>query len=214
MPTNSGPQNFIEATDIFGRFVRTTNFLLDNWWVWIVVGIAAWLLLRLRANHAILGHMDERCEASLADIDALLAERHALIGNLVETVKGFAVQEQKILKEVTDARARAMESVGQARLTAETQIGQSLTSLFALSETYPDISSSSHFRELRLEMTRIEDRITAARRFYNLAVEELNATRRAFPGNLIALVSRIGQHEKFTLGEGQRAIAEPVKITF
>jgi len=158
--------------------------------------------------------MDERCEASLADIDALLAERHALIGNLVETVKGFAVQEQKILKEVTDARARAMESVGQARLTAETQIGQSLTSLFALSETYPDISSSSHFRELRLEMTRIEDRITAARRFYNLAVEELNATRRAFPGNLIALVSRIGQHEKFTLGEGQRAIAEPVKITF
>jgi LemA protein len=76
------------------------------------------------------------------------------------------------------------------------------------------VSSSSHFRVLRREMTRIEDRVTAARRFYNLAVEELNTVRRAFPGNLIAVVSTIGTYEKFSLGERQGEFAEPVKIGF
>lgn len=214
MAANLDQQNFVEATDLFGRFVRSTNFMLDNWWVWIAVGIGGWLVLWLRAKHATLGHMDERCDASAADIDALLAERYALIGNLVETVKGFAVQEQSTIRAVVDARSRAMESIGQARLTAETQIGQSLTSLFAASESYPDLLSSSHFRELRDEITRIEDRITAARRFYNISVEELNANRRAFPGNVIALVSKIGPHERLVFDEGRREFLKPVKITF
>ncbi|MFK0205801.1 LemA family protein [Agrobacterium sp. NPDC090283] len=214
MATTSDQQSFLEATDIFGRFVRATNFMLDNWWLWVALAIMASLLLWLRSNHAVLGRLDERCSASAADIDALLAERYALIGNLVETVKGFAVQEHSTIKAIVDARSRAMESIGQARLAAETQIGQSLTGLFAASESYPDLLSSTHFRDLRDEIIRIEDRITAARRFYNISVEELNASRRAFPGNIIALIAKINKHDQLVFDDGKRDFVKPVQINF
>ena len=207
-------QSFAEATDLSARVINATNFLLDYWWLWLLLGAGLWLFLRIRKQHELLGSLDERCEAAFADIDALLAERHALIGNLVETVKGFAGQEHKVLKDVIDARARAMESAGSARMEAETQIGQSLISLFAVTENYPALASSSHFSELRAELTRMEDRITAGRRFYNLSVEELNAVRRAFPGNIVARVATIGRHDKFTLGERRAEFAEPVKVGF
>lgn len=206
--------SFAEATDLSERLINATNFILDHWWLWLLVVVAWWLFVHLRAQHALLGSLDERCEAAFADIDALLAERHALIGNLVETVKGFAVQEHKVLKDVIDARARAMSSAGSAKMEAETQVGQSLISLFAVTENYPDLASSTHFGELRAELTRMEDRITAGRRFYNLSVEELNAVRRAFPGNVVAKVATIGSHDKFTLGERRAEFAEPVKVGF
>jgi len=207
-------QSFAEATDLSGRLINATNFVLDHWWLWLLLGAGLWLFLRIRRQHELLGSLDERCEAAFADIDALLAERHALIGNLVETVKGFAGQEHRVLKDVIDARARAMESAGNARMEAETQIGQSLISLFAVTENYPALASSTHFSELRAELTRMEDRITAGRRFYNLSVEELNAVRRAFPGNLVARATTIGRHDKFTLGERRAEFAEPVKVGF
>lgn len=208
------PQDFAAETDLFGRMVRATNYMLDHWWMWLVLGGAVWLFLKVRHQHELLGKLDERCEAAFGDIDALLAERHALIANLVETVKGFAGQEHKVLKDVIDARARAMASVGQAKLQAETQIGQSINSLFAITENYPELASSSHYSELRAELTRMEDRITASRRFYNLAVEELNAVRRAFPGNIIDKFATFGRHDKFTLGSSREALAEPVQISF
>jgi LemA protein len=207
-------QTFSEATNIFGRSVGTTNFVLDYWWLWLLLALAAWLLLTLRRQHELLGRLDERCEAAFADVDAILTERHGLIPNLVETVKAFATQEHKVLKDVIDARASAMASAGQARLQAETQIGQSLNSLFAISENYPELASAVHFRELRAELTRIEEKITAARRFYNLSVEEMNAVRRAFPGNLIAGFTKLGQHEKYSLGERRAEFSEPVKVSF
>lgn len=207
-------QTFAEATDLTGRSIRATNFLLDNWWLWLLLAVAVWLFLRLRKQHELLSQLDERCEATFADIDALLTERNALIGNLVETVKGFAGQEHKVLKDVIDARAAAMASVGRAHLQGETQIGQSVNSLFAISENYPELASSAHFQGLRAEMTRMEDRITAARRFYNLSVEELNAVRRSFPGNLIDRFTPFGRHDKFSLGEKREAFAEPIKVSF
>ena len=207
-------QNFVEATDLVGRSIRGTNFVLDHWWLWGLTVVAVLLFLYVRNYHAQLSELDERCEAAFADIDALLAERHSLIGNLVESVKGFSVQEHKVLKDVIDARGRAMSSAGQARNEAETQIGQSLISLFAVTEAYPELRSSVHFQELRAELTRMEDRITAGRRFYNLAVEELYAIRRAFPGNIITKVTDIGTHEKFTLGERRADFSEPVKVSF
>jgi LemA protein len=204
---------FLEAVDLEGRLISATNFILDYWWLWLALALAWHLLSRLRAHHEMLGKMDERCEAAFADVDALLVERRGLIDNLVTTVKGFAVQEHTVLKDVIDARARAMSTMGSARLEAETQIGQSLNSLFAITENYPDLASSTHFRELRSEMTRMEDRITAARRFYNLSVEELNGTRRAFPGNVIALFATFGSHEKFSAGERRAELAEAAKIS-
>jgi LemA protein len=206
--------SFVEAIDFWGRLTRGTNFLLDNWWLWQLIAFALWLFVALRNQHAILGKLDERCEAAFGDIDALLTERNALIGNLVEAVKGFAGQEHKVLKDVIDARAAAMASAGRSSVEADTQIGQSLNSLFAISENYPQLASSQHFSELRSELTRMEDRITAARRFYNLSVEELNGVRRAFPGIMIDKFQPFGRHEKFSLGERRAQFAEPVKIGF
>lgn len=210
----SKTETFAEATDIWGRLVRATNFMLDYWWLWLILGLALWLFLKLRAQHELLGNLDERCGSAFADIDALLAERHALVPNLVETVKGFAGQEHQVLKDVIDARARAISSTGPSRLEAETQIGQSINSLIAFSENYPELASSQHFCELRGELSRIEDRITAARRFYNLAVEEELAVRRAFPGNLLTAFVPSAGHQRFTLGERRDGFVEPVKVSF
>lgn len=208
------PETFAQATDLWSRVVGATNFMLDYWWLWLVLGFLLWLGLKLRAHHQLLGDLDERCASAFADIDAILAERHGLIPNLVETVKGFAGHEHKVLKDVIDARSRAIATSGPSRLEAETQIGQSIMSLMAFTENYPEIASSSHFAELRGELTRIEDRISAARRFYNLAVEEEQAMRRAFPGNLIAAIVPSAGHERFTLGERRESFAEPVKVSF
>ena len=207
-------QTFSQATNLFGRSVDFTNFVLDNWPLWILVLAAAWLFLTMRAKHELLGELDERCEAAFADIDALLAERHALIPNLVETVKAFAGQEHKVLKDVIDARARATSATGGARLDAEAKVGQALANVWDIAESYPELASSQHFRELRAELTRTEEKITASRKFYNLSVEEMYAVKRAFPGNLIALFAKLGSHEKFTLGEARQAFVEPVKVSF
>ena len=207
-------QTFSQATNLFGRSVDFTNFLLDNWPLWILVLAATWLFLTLRAKHELLGELDERCEAAFGDIDALLAERHALIPNLVETVKAFAGQEHKVLKDVIDARARATSTTGGARLDAEAKVGQALANVWDIAESYPALASSQHFRELRAELNRTEERITASRKFYNLSVEEMYTVRRAFPGNLVAAFAKLGSHEKFTLGEARQAFAEPVKVSF
>lgn len=211
--TSANP-GFFETIDLFGRTTRAANFLLDNWWLLPVSVFLYWLFNRLRDEHAMLGKLDERCSAAFADIDSLLSERHALIPNLVETVKGFGHQENKVLVEVMEQRAKAMANVGAARFDAENQIGMCLNSFFQLTENYPDLASSVHFRELRAEMTRVEERITAARRFYNLAVEELYALSRAFPGNLLSGLAKIGTHEKFSLGENRARMAEPVQVSF
>lgn len=214
MSANAKDRSFTEETQLFDRSVDSTNFLLDNWWLWLLVTLAVLIVFYIQSKHKLLGELDERCEAAFADIDAMLAERHALIPNLVETVKAFAGQEHRVLKDVIDARARAMETAGQARLQAETQVGQMVNSLFAITENYPELSSSGHFRELRSEMSRIEEKITATRKFYNLSVEELNGVSRAFPSNVIAKFVRLGSHEKFTLGDQRAALAEPIRVSF
>jgi LemA protein len=212
--TAQSEQSFSRATDLFGRSVDSTNFILDNWALWVLVIVVTLLVLKVRSEHALLSQLDERCEAAFADIDAILAERHALIPNLIETVKAFAAQEHKVLKDVIDARARATSATGGARLDAEAQVGASLANLWDITENYPELGSSGHFRELRSEMTRIEEKIAASRKFYNLAVEEMNGERRAFPGNVIDALSHLGRHDKFSLGERRAELAEPVRASF
>ncbi len=211
---DQGQQSFSEAIGLWDRAVGAANYLLDHWWVWPFLLFVIWLVVKIRNQHAMLGELDERCEAAFADMDALLAERHALIGNLVETVKGFAGQEHKVLKDVIDARARATSTTGGAKVDAEAAVGSSLANLWSITESYPELASSDHFRELRAEMTRMEDRITASRKFYNLSVEELNGVRRSFPYNLVDGMAKTANHEKFSLGEARPVIGEPVKVSF
>ncbi len=214
MANSEQGRTFSDATQLFERSVDSTNFLLDLWWLWLLVIVVVLSLLKLRSQHALLGELDERCGAAFGDIDAILAQRHELIPNLIATTKAFAAQEHRVLNDVIDARARAMASAGNARLEAELQVGQSLNNLWAITENYPELASSLHFRELRAEMVRMEDRINAARKFYNLSVEELNALRRSFPYNLIDGLAKTERHEKFSLGEKRAEYTAPVVATF
>ncbi|WP_162789443.1 LemA family protein [Altererythrobacter sp. ZODW24] len=205
---------FAEDTDLYNRSVESTNFFLDNWYIWFFTAVLVIMLYIIWVVHANIQAMDERVEASYGDLDAILAERHALIPNLVETVKAFASQEHKVLKDVIDARASAMRSAGNEKLKAEGDVGQSLMNLLAITEQYPELASSERFGDLQNELTHVEQRVTAARRFYNLSVEELYAYSRAFPGNVIAKFSRIGEHDKFSLGEQRDELSQPVKVSF
>lgn len=212
MSVSTTGQNFAEATDLSGRLIRATNFALDNWWLWPVIALVLWVAWRARAQHALMAKLDERADAAFGDIDALLSERHSLIGNLVEVVRAFAAQERSVLRDVLDARVDALEAIGNAGIKTETQIATSLQNLFSVSEQYPELASEGHFRSLRQDLIRIEERITAARKFYNLAVEEVNAVRRAFPGNILNRRSPMVPREKFSLGDRRAEFAEPVKI--
>lgn len=195
--------------------VRAANFALDHWWIWLLAAAALWLALKIRSQHALIAQLDERADAAFGDVDALLIERHTLIGNLVEVVRAFATREHQVIRDVLTARVDALEAIskGGAAIQSESQIASVLQNLFTVSENYPALASASHYSELRNDLVRIEDRITAARRFYNLAVEELNSVKRAFPGNFIAMMGHNPPREKFALGERRAEFAEPVKIT-
>ena len=208
-------QTFSQAIDLSGRMVRAANFALDHWWVWLLAAVAIWLMLKIRSQHALIAQLDERADAAFGDVDALLVERHALIGNLVEIVRAFAAREHRVIRDVLDARVDALEAISAkgAAIQSESQIAGVLPNLFTVSENYPALASAAQYATLRSDLIRIEDRITAARRFYNLAVEELNSVRRAFPGNFIAMIGHNPQREKFALGERRAELAEPVKIT-
>ncbi|RAI41244.1 LemA family protein [Rhodoplanes roseus] len=174
----------------------------------VAVVLAWWTFNRLMA-------LDERCNTAFADVDVHLKHRHAVIPGLVETVRGFVGHELTVLTEVTKARAGALRAAGpDMRLEAETQVGQSLNSLLSVVEHYPELQASSHFRDLRNQLIDAENRITASRRFYNLAVDEFNATLRQFPGNLIGGFGRLGRRKHFDLGVERVLIDEPVAFRF
>ncbi|HXO71000.1 MAG TPA: LemA family protein [Bradyrhizobium sp.] len=209
----SPDSTFLQSIDLSGRLIRATNFALDQWWLWLVIAAVLWLALKVRSQHALIAQLDERADAAFGDVDALLIERHTLIGNLVQVVRAFAEKEHAVIRDVLDARVDALEAIGGdgAAIRTETQFANVLQNLFTVSEKYPELASADHYSTLRTDLIRIEDRITAARKFYNLAVEELNAIRRAFPGNLIARLGTNTTREKFTLGERRAEFAEPVK---
>lgn len=205
--------DFGQATDLYGRLVRATNFALDHWWLWVLVGLVAVVALKLRAQHALIASLDERADAAFGDVDALLIERSSLIGNLAEVVRAFAQKEHDVIRDVLDARVDALEAAAGATVQADTQIAGVLQNLFSVGETYPALARGDHYKTLRADMIRLEDRITAARRFYNLAVEELYAVKRAFPGSLISRRDPRPVRQKFSLGERRAEFAEPVKIS-
>jgi LemA protein len=187
---------------------------MDLFWI-IFGGIVVTPTAMVWMSYNRLAALDERCDTAFADVDVQLKHRHSLIPGLVETVRGYAGHELTVLTEVTRARSSALRASGpDTRLEAETQVGQSINSLMNVVERYPDLQASGHFKELRLELTDAENRITAARRFYNLAVDEFNATLRQFPGNVIGAAVRIGRRRPFDLGIERVLIDEPVAIRF
>ena len=156
-----------------------------------------------------------RTKEAWADIDVQLKRRYDLIPNLVETVKGYASHESGVFQNVTEARSKAMQAGGTAdKAQAENQLSGALKSLFAVSEAYPDLKANQNFMELQRELSDTEDKIQAARRFYNTNVQDLNTAIQQFPGNTIAGMFHIQPMNLFELAGTDDAAREPVKVAF
>jgi LemA protein len=157
-----------------------------------------------------------RTDEAWSDITVQLKRRYDLIPNLVNTVSGYAKHEKTVFEEVTKARADALgaQTVGQAA-QADNQFQQALKSLFAVTENYPDLKANQGFQQLQAELVDTEDKIQAARRFYNGAARDLNIKIQSFPTNIFAGVLGFKVREFFDVDANQTAaVKEPVKVDF
>jgi len=184
--------------------------------------IGTYVLLGIIALVAVAGVMmynrfitlENRTEEAWADIDVQLKRRHDLIPNLVDTVKQYMEHEQQTFEQVTEARSQAMQAGSpQEQGQAEDMLSSALKSLFAVAEDYPDLKASENFQELQRELVDTEDKIQAARRFYNGNVRDLNTAVEAFPQNIIASMFEFSQREYFELEEESPA-RDVVEVDF
>jgi LemA protein len=184
---------------------------------WIVLGVIVVLAIFAIAIYNGLVTLRQRVNQSYADIDVQLKQRHDLIPNLVETVKGYAAHERGTLEAVIQARNTAMAAAAQgpaAQAQAENALSGALRQLFALSEAYPNLKANENFQQLQMELTDIENKIAAARRFFNNAVQEYNTGIQRFPAVLFAGAFGFTEKQFFDLGPDRQAAAEAPQVKF
>ncbi len=159
--------------------------------------------------------MRQRVNQAFADVDVQLKQRHDLVPNLVETVKGYAAHERGTLEEVVKARNVAVAAQGPAQqAAAENMLSGALRQLFALSEAYPDLKANTQFQQLQMELTDIENKIAASRRFFNNSVQEYNTGIQRFPAALFASSFGFGPKEYFDLGDDRKTVGEAPQVKF
>ncbi len=182
---------------------------------YILFGVAAVALLWAIWAYNRFVALTNRGEEAWSDIDVQLKRRYDLIPNLVETVKGYMTHEAGTLQKVTDARTKAMgaQSVGE-HAAAENMLTGALKTLFAVAENYPNLKANENFVELQRELSDTENKIQAARRFYNSVVIDLQNTLEQFPTNLIGSMFGFKTREFFQLDAGEEAAREPVRVSF
>lgn len=183
--------------------------------LYIVLGVLAVVLLWVVFAYNGFIAMVNRAKEAWSDIEVQMKRRYDLIPNLVETVKGYATHEAGAFETVTKARTAAMGAQTVAEhAEAENMLTGALKSLFAVSEAYPDLKANTNFLELQRELANTEDKIQAARRFYNGNVRDLNTAIQQFPGNVIAGMFNFRVMELFELSEGEQAAKNPVPVSF
>ena len=172
----------------------------------IIVIVIVFVLLWIVLTYNRFVTLRNRVKEAFSDIDVQLKRRYDLIPNLVETVKGYAAHEKGVFEKVTEARSRAMGAQNlKDRASAENMLSETLKSLFAVAENYPDLKASQNFLELQRELRDAEDKVQAARRFYNTNVMALNTKVESTPSNFIAQLFGFKQEEFFEIEEAQRA---------
>ncbi len=154
-------------------------------------------------------------DQAFSDIDVQMKQRYDLVPNLVNTVKGYATHEKELLENVTKARSMAMGAGSiDEKVAAENQFSSTLKTLFAVSENYPDLKANQNFLQLQSELSDIENKISAARRFFNNATKEYNASLVVFPNNILAGMFGFKVATYFDLGEEKEAVSKPVEVKF
>jgi len=181
--------------------------------LYVVIGVFFLAFFWIAAIYNGLVVFKNRSKEALSDIDVQTKRRYDLIPNLVETVKGYATHERELFEKVTQARAAAINATGLSnKAEAENALSGTLKSLFAVAENYPDLKASTNFLQLQNELTDTEDKIQAARRFYNTNVRDLNIKIESFPANLIAGSLGFKQMDLFqTVSEAEK---QPVSVKF
>lgn len=183
---------------------------------WVLIGAIVGAALYAIAVYNGLVGLRARVDQAFADIDVQLKQRHDLIPNLVETVKGYAAHESGTLEAVVNARNAALNAHGpQQQAAAEQALSGALGRLIALSEDYPDLKANTNFQQLQTELANVEDKLAAARRFFNNAVAEFNAAIQAFPAVLFARSMGFTERTFFDVGETARATLDaPPSVKF
>ncbi|MDX2238159.1 MAG: LemA family protein [Hyphomonadaceae bacterium] len=185
-------------------------------WIILIIGVVLALALILIYNRLVA--LRQNTNQAFGDIDVQLKQRHDLIPNLVETVKGYAGHERGTLEAVTQARAAAVSAEGSknpaAMAQAESVLTAALGRLIAIAEAYPDLKANTNFQQLQAELSDIENKIAAARRFFNNAVNEFNTAIEQFPAVLIAGPFGFAKRDFFDLGEERGRLEEAPKVSF
>ncbi len=179
--------------------------------LWVILGVLGIIVIWLISIFNRIIALKQKRNNAFSDIDVQLKQRHDLIPNLVNTVKAYAKHESELLSKVTDARAMAMKGgTVKDKSEAESILGAAMMNLMAVAENYPDLKADTNFRQLQDELSEIENKIAAARRFFNNATSEFNTVIQQFPGVIVARIFNFSEEDFFELSEDE---AEIVKKT-
>lgn len=180
----------------------------------LIIAVAVLILVAGIVIYNKLVRLRTTVKSSWSDIDVHLKKRYDLVPNLVETVKGYATHERSVLENVTMARAAAMKASSPAdKAKAENMFSETLKSLFAVAEAYPQLRANENFMQLQQQLKDIEDNIEYARRYYNAVVRDYNIMTETFPSNIVAGQFRFEKSEFFELEEAG-VERKPVKVSF
>lgn len=184
--------------------------------IWIVVAVVVVIFIYVVSTRNRFVLLRNRVREAWSDIEVQMKRRYDLIPNLVETVKGYAAHESGTLEKVIQARNMAMAPHGnmQEVSASENMLTGALKSIFALSENYPDLKANANFVELQHELRDTEDKIQAARRFYNGNVLALNTQIELFPSNMVAAMFNVTKEEFFELASDEQDAKRAVKVQF
>jgi LemA protein len=182
---------------------------------WIIIGVIVVIVIWAISIYNGLVAMRQRTNQAFADIDVQLKQRHDLIPNLVETVKGYAAHEAGTLEAVIKARNAAIAAPGvEQKVAAENMLSGALRQLFALSENYPNLKANANFQQLQSDLSDIENKLAASRRFFNNAVQEYNTGIQRFPAVLFAAIFGFSQREFFDVGDQRAQLEQAPSVKF
>jgi LemA protein len=182
---------------------------------WLVLGIVVVFVIWAISIYNGLVAMRQRTNQAFADIDVQLKQRHDLIPNLIETVKGYAAHERGTLEAVVQARNAAIAAPGvEQKVAAENVLSGALRQLFALSENYPNLKANANFQQLQTDLSDIENKLAASRRFFNSAVQEYNTGIQQLPASLFAGAFGFTQRTFFDLGETRAQLEQAPSVKF
>ena len=198
--------------------METTNSIAQtatqsiSWWViliWVIVILALYVIIKYNG----LIKLRNLVKNAFADIDVQMKMRFDLVENLVNTVKGYAIHEKDTLNQLTQARSGFMNATTESeKIAANNQLTSTLKTLFAVAENYPDLKANQNFIQLQTELSDIENKIAAARRFYNSSVKDYNTAREVFPNNIIAKLFWFNQQDSFTIENEEEKKAPKVQF--